>query len=63
MSAKAAGRTKKRKPGIGGDRFVAVLRGSRYYVVDQNGLTMGGPYPDRGRAQEQADLLNRNLGW
>jgi hypothetical protein len=42
-------------------RFQVQVRGARYYVVDtQRGVTAGGPYVHRSRAQAEADRLERN---
>jgi hypothetical protein len=56
--------TGQRKRGQAFDRYQVDLRGKQFFVVDtRSGMTMGGPYVDRIRAQAQADLLNRSLGW
>jgi hypothetical protein len=53
-----------RERGLAHDRYQVDLRGAQYFVFDTHThMTMGGPYPDRIRAQQQADSLNRNLGW
>jgi hypothetical protein len=53
-----------RERGLAFERYQVDLRGAQYFVFDTHThTTMGGPYPDRIRAQQQADSLNRNLGW
>jgi hypothetical protein len=55
---------KPRERGLAHDRYQTDLRGKQFYVIDTHThMTTGGPYPDRVRAQQQADALNRNLGW
>ena len=50
--------------GLAHDRYQTDLRGKQFYVIDTHTrMTSGGPYADRVRAQQQADSLNRNLGW
>jgi hypothetical protein len=50
------------KRGLAHDRCQVFLRGAQFFVVDTTtSMTLGGPYADRSRAQEQADALNRSL--
>ena len=61
--ARATKKEQKKPAGIPGDRFRVQLKGRRYYIVDSlTSMVMGGPFTDRGLAQEKSDAMERNLG-